>query len=217
RINIDAVSSTAPAVANIILEQVNKSLINKTQAHYNASKILLAWNGDHQLLDVAPTIYYKLLYYVLEYAMKDELGEANFNTFLKTHSMKNTVPRLVADGNSVWWDNIHTKKIKETRSLIFMEAFDRTVNDLVTQLGTDVNKWEWGRVHFLEEVHPIGMRKPFNMMFDVGPAAVPGGNEVINCIGFDLNAKGIYKATYGPAMRIVLDFADIENSKSVLP
>ncbi len=217
RINADAISTSAPAIADIILEQINKSLINKTQAHYSASKILLAWNGDHQLLDVAPTIYYKLLYNVLELAMKDELGETNFNVFLKTHAMKNTVPRLIADGNSVWWDNVNTKKVKETRTLIFIEAFDRTINELVTKLGTDVNKWEWGRVHFLEEVHPIGMRKPFNLMFDVGPAAVPGGNEVINCIGFDLNNKGIYKASYGPAMRIVLDFADIENSKSVLP
>ena len=217
RIDIDAVSPSAPRNVDIILEQVSKSMINKTVTHYNAAKILLSWNGDHQLHDVAPTIYYKLLYYVLQGAMRDELGETNFNTFLKTHVMKNSVPRLLANDNSVWWNYIHTKKITETRSIIFNRAFDKTVNDLVTQFGTDVSKWEWGRVHFLEEVHPVGMKKPFNLMFNVGPTAVPGGNEVINQIGFDLNEKGIYKATFGPAMRIVLDFADIENSKSVLP
>ncbi len=217
RINIDAVSLSATANVKIILEQVNKSLANKTQTHYNAYKALLAWNGDHQLLDIAPTIYYKLIYWVLAYAMKDELGETDFNAFLKTHVMKNTLPKLINDGNSVWWDNIRTKKFKESRTLIFNEAYDKTINDLVAQLGTDVNNWEWGRVHFLEETHPIGMKKPFNLMFNVGPNSVPGGNEVINNIGFDLNEKGIYKSTFGPAMRIVLDFADIENSKSVLP
>ena len=91
--------------------------------------------------------------------MKDELGNTNFNVFLKTHTMKNTVPQLVADGNSVWWDNVSTKRIKETRTFIFMEAFDRTINDLVTQLGTDVNKWEWGRVHFLMEC--VWMLNPY--------------------------------------------------------
>ena len=131
--------------------------------------------------------------------------------------MKNTVPLLLANESSVWWDNIHSPKMKEPRRIIFNHAFDQTVNDLVAQLGTDVNKWEWGKVHFLEEVHPIGMKKPFNLMFNVGPSPVPGGNEVINNIGFDLNEKGIYKSTFGPAMRIVLDFADIENSKSILP
>lgn len=217
RINIDAVSSSAPAITKIILEQVSKSLVNKTQTYYDAYNVLLDWNGDHQLLDVGPTIYYKLIYWVLAYSMKDEIGTSNFNAFLKTHVMKNTVPKLIADANSVWWNNVHTKKIKETRSLIFNEAFDKTINDLVAQLGTNVNKWEWGKVHFLEETHPIGMKKPFNLMFNVGPNAVPGGNEVLNNIGFDLNEKGIYKSSFGPAMRIVLDFADIENSKSVLP
>jgi penicillin G amidase len=59
--------------------------------------------------------------------------------------------------------------------------------------------------------------KPFNMMFNVGPFPVPGGQEVINQMGFDLNPDGVYRVKYGPAMRIVLDMADVESSKSVLP
>jgi penicillin amidase len=61
------------------------------------------------------------------------------------------------------------------------------------------------------------MKKPFNYLFNVGPYASPGGMEVINQVAFPLNGSGIYKASYGPAMRIVIDFADIENSLSVLP
>lgn len=61
------------------------------------------------------------------------------------------------------------------------------------------------------------MKKPFNILFNVGPYPVPGGPEVINQMGFDLTDEGIYRVKYGPAMRIVIDMADIENSKSILP
>lgn len=32
-------------------------------------------------------------------------------------------------------------------------------------------------------------------------------------MGFDLNPDGVYRVKYGPAMRIVLDMADVEGSK----
>ncbi|CAN5531938.1 penicillin acylase family protein [soil metagenome] len=217
RMNTDAVSPAAPAIAHSIIDFVSQDMINKTPAHYDASKKLLLWNGDHQLRDAAPTIYYKLIYHVLQDAMEDEMGKDNFNVFLGTHVMKNTLLSFMENDSSVWWNDINTRDVKETRSKIFDKAFDQTVEELVKQLGPDIDTWEWGRVHILEHEHLIGMKKPFNLFFNVGPYAVPGGQEVLNQIGFTLNGTGIYKAKYGPAMRIVIDFADVENSKSVLP
>ena len=46
---------------------------------------------------------------------------------------------------------------------------------------------------------------------------IKGGNEVLNNTGFSLNGSGEYKVIYGPAMRIVMDFSDIENAISILP
>jgi penicillin amidase len=51
----------------------------------------------------------------------------------------------------------------------------------------------------------------------VGPFPAPGGNETVNNAGFTFASKGAYTASYGPAMRIVIDFADVENAVSVLP
>jgi penicillin amidase len=51
----------------------------------------------------------------------------------------------------------------------------------------------------------------------VGPFPAPGGNETINNSGFDFNGDGQYRATFGPAMRIIIDFADVENAVSILP
>ncbi len=44
-----------------------------------------------------------------------------------------------------------------------------------------------------------------------------GGNETIVNLGFKLDTGGRYPVVLGPTMRIIIDFADIENSLSVNP
>lgn len=217
RIILDAVSPVAPQIAASIFDAIRKELLQKTPQHHQASKILLMWNGDHQMRDVAPVIYYKLIYYILRYSMQDELGEERFNTFLTTHIMRTSLSGFILNDSSAWWNDVNTREVVESRNMIFEKAYDQTIHDLVAQLGSNTDTWEWGRVHILEHQHPIGKKKPFNLLFNVGPYPVPGGQEVINQSGFDLNADGIYRAKFGPAMRRVIDFADIENSRSILP
>lgn len=217
RINTDVQSPVASLLARTIMEAVNEKTINATPQHYQASKKLLTWNGDHDLRDVAPVIYYKFLYHVLHDAMADELGEENFKVYLGTHTMKTSLSSFLANDSSLWWNNVTTKEVQESRNAIITHAYDVSITELIAQLGPEVDGWEWGRVHRLEHAHPIGMKKPFDLFFNAGPYPVPGGSEVINQISMDLNGEGVYNAKYGPAMRIVLDFADVENSKSILP
>ncbi len=53
--------------------------------------------------------------------------------------------------------------------------------------------------------------------FSVGPFETIGGNEVINNQIFDLESTGICKVKAGPSTKRVVDFADVENSLSILP
>lgn len=217
RINTDTESPVAPILARVMVEAVQESVIRKSPQHYQASRTLLTWTGAHELRDVAPSIYYKFLYHILHLSMADELGEENFKAYLKTHAMKTSLNSFLANDQSAWWNNVNTKEVQESRSMIISQAYDLTITELIETQGKKVDSWEWGRVHRLEHIHPIGRKKPFNLFFNAGPYPVPGGPEVINQISAELNPEGIYKAPYGPAMRIVLDFSDVENSKSILP
>lgn len=217
RFNLDVNSPVTPLVAEAILSGIRNEVKKRSALHVNATKALLIWDGDHELLDIAPTIYYKLVYHVLEEAMKDELGEDNFKAFLTTHVMRASILNLVKNDSSVWWNNIETRDVVESRTMIFEKAFEETISELAAQLGSNTDLWEWGRVHVLEHKHPIGMKKPFNLVFNVGPFPVPGGLEVLNQMGFDLNPDGIYHVKYGPAMRTIIDMADVESAMSVLP
>ncbi len=218
KILMDVTSDVYKNNAEIILSTFeDKDVVNKTPLHKKAYDKLKNWNGDHQLNDIAPTIYYKLLSTILSYTMLDELGEDGYNSIINTHTIKKASSLLLKNNNSVWWDNIKTDSVTETRNIIFITAFEKTVNDLQTQLGNNIDDWQWGKVHTLEHGHLIGRQKPLDKLFNVGEKEVMGGNEVINNQAFPLNNEGKYTVSYGPAMRILIDFADYDHSQSILP
>jgi penicillin amidase len=104
-----------------------------------------------------------------------------------------------------------------SRDMIFSSALNSTINELVDQLGKDPNKWTWNKVHTIEHVHPIGRKKPFDKFFNVGPFPVTSGNDVPNKMMYTVDSTGLYKTYSSPALRILIDFADIEASESITP
>lgn len=216
-ISMDTRSPITPQVATIIINEVKPRPGNGSAVAARAAGILKEWDGSHDLDDLAPTIYYKLLFHVLQMSMEDELGKQFFEDLLATHAMKRSFLSFVRNDTSVWWNDVNTKDVVETREMIFEKAFAKTIDELIVELGKDPSTWEWGRVHTVEHKHPIGLKKPFNLFFNAGPFPVPGGPEVINQMGFDLNGDGHYAVKYGPATRIVLDFSNLENGYGVLP
>ncbi|MBN2758651.1 MAG: penicillin acylase family protein, partial [Bacteroidales bacterium] len=213
----DAVSSVHPDVVKTLFSRINKENIEKKSGNYQkAYELLEKWDGNHLKTDIAPTIYYKLLYNVLHNTFADEIGENDFNYLVSSHLMEKTYPSLFKNENSPWWDNIETEN-KEISAEIIENAFISSIDELEKQLGENINEWKWEKVHTIEHVHPIGRKAPFDKIFNVGPFNVKGGNQVINNLDFHLDGDGTYEASYGPAIRILLDFSDIENSISVLP
>lgn len=211
----NTVSTLHPEEAKVILGQIDESKLNGIQKE--AYDVLIAWKGEHDIGSVGPVIFYKLLYKVLEYTFVDELGKKDFSSIVSTHMMERTFPALLKNDSSLWWDNVNTENV-ETRADIFNLAFQQGIDELEKQLGENIEEWKWSKVHILEHVHPIGRSGGVLAdVFNVGPFHVMGGQQVINNIDFHLNGTGLYKATYGPAIRILLDFADVDNSVSVLP
>jgi len=182
-----------------------------------AVNVLKSWKGTNNLEDVAPTIYNKWVYLYLKNTFEDEMGEDNFNMFLGVSVGKQVVANQIKNENSVWWDNIKTKNVKETRKDIVSKSFHEAVSDLQKQLGNTIADWKWGEVHTVEHEHPLGKVAALRGLFNVGPFASPGSNEVINNLFFGFTNEGNYYVKGGPSTRRIVDFSDIENSWSILP
>ncbi|KUJ60441.1 penicillin amidase [Flavobacteriaceae bacterium CRH] len=211
----DNTSSVAPEVVGNLISNVNMKSLSAEENQ--AISTLKSWKGTHNLEDVAPTIYNKWIYLYLKNTFEDEMGSDNFNLFLGLSLGKQIIARQIANENSVWWDNIKTKNIKETRNEIVSKSFHTAIAELQKQLGNTVSDWTWEKVHTVEHEHPMGKVAALRKLFNVGPFADPGSNEVINNQFFGYNEEGKYYVKGGPSTRRIVDFSDIENSWSILP
>lgn len=215
KMTFDNTSIVTPEVVKNLISNVDYNVLSKNEKE--AITVLKSWKGSNNLNDVAPTIYNKWIYFYLKNTFEDELGVANFKQFLGTHIMKQIVAKQMANENSLWWDNILSKSVKETRSQIVSKSFKEAMMSLEKQLGNSVSSWTWNRVHVLEYQHPLGKVAALRRIFNVGPFEVAGANEVINNQYFDYTDDAKYVVKGGPSTRRIIDFSDIENSWSILP
>ncbi len=213
----DFVSDKKVTLAKTFCDAIKNIPELKEKIYTDCYQKLLNWNGDHQTSQTEPAIFYTLLSHIMQNCMMDEMGEDDYHAILSTHTMKNTHSLLCSNDSSVWWDDVTTKNKKETRTEIISKSFLQTVNVLSKWHSKNPDEWTWGKMHTVEHPHPVGRQKPFDKIFNVGPLETGSGNEVINVQGFALNTETNFNVTYGPAMRICIDFNDVENAVSILP
>ena len=208
---------TSPVVPEIIMHltrSVNRSQL--TASEKKAFHILKNWRGYYGKEEVAPVIYTRLWYEFVKNTYKDEMGMA-FKQFANTPLEEKAVASQVKKKQSIWWDDINTKKIEDKEAIV-TKSFQNAITFLQKQLGENVEGWHWKRVTTVEYEHPIGkaggiLRKFFN----VGPFKTNGGDQVINNQIYNIDSTGIYKIKAGPSTRRIVDFSDVENSIAILP
>ncbi len=176
---------------------------------------LTLWDGQYSTLNIPPTVFSQFVYELTKAAMADELGDEQFKNLLGTRALDLALPRLAADENSPWWDNVKTAKV-ETRKDIVRLAWNNTMKHLRETLGKSPNNWGWGKAHTLTHVHPMASQKPFDWLFNVGPFDAPGGREVPNNLSYAIGPAP-WAVTYGPSTRRVIDFADAGQARSINP
>lgn len=210
----DVTSATVSSnIANLATGIDTKNLTPSEKLSLN---YLSKWNGFYGEKEVAPTIYNRFIYEVLVATYKDEMGKS-FNQFINTPYQDKAFVEQIVREESVWWDDVHTKDKKETRTDIVTSSYKKTIAFLGNQLGENVQDWTWDRVISVEHGHALGKVAALRKYFNVGPFKTRGGNEVINNQIFNLDSTGVYKITAGPSTRRIVDFSDVENSLGILP
>lgn len=211
----DVQSSVSPSLVKIILNNISK--VNLSDTEKNAMEILKSWSGDFKKELVAPTIYYKFIYLLLENTFQDEMGEERFKQFLQTHLYKRQIAKQLKLNRSVWWDDVRTKEVKELKDEIITRSFHEAIDALEEQYGDDLDDWLWSSSLSVVHKHAFDKSALLKGYFNVGPFETDGGIEVINNQLFKLNGSGLYEVVAGPSTRRVIDFSDVENAKAILP
>ena len=211
----DVVSSVNLEIIQDLFREIDDEASNEEEAALLDA--LLKWDGKYTTNSREATLYHRWIYNILKNTFEDELGEERFTHFLKTHFHKRLIAPLISKPNSIWWDNIQTADIVESKRDIIRESLKNAFSTLYEDLGPDIDTWTWGRIHTLEHQHPIGQVAALRSFFNVGPFPIEGTREVINNMAFTYSSDSSFKVHSGPSTRRVIDFSDIENSLSILP
>ena len=212
-LQLETINEKSIQNADFLLKQVAEGNFEKYEEILSE---LADWKGNHDLDQTAPTLYYKWLYHTLRLAMEDEIGKEGFESYLQTFIMIGSSSHFFTHEQNKWWDKKNTST-KESRAEIVSEALKVSLEELTQQFGEDQGNWEWEKAVTVEHPHPLGAQKPLDKLFNVRTEAVEANEESVNKLAFKLNGTGSYKVTSGPAMRILLDFENVEESVSVLP
>jgi penicillin amidase len=216
KIQTDVTTDTGRDIINDISKVLgNITTPEITPVEKEALDILKSWDAVYRIESVAPSIYEFTCFHILQEAVEDEFGEKNFNSFLSVADHWNFFKAFIKDDASPLWDDVRTPQ-KETRRDIVLRGFKAAVADLGKNHGKSIKGWQWGNIHTIEYEHPIGMQKPMNLLFNIGPFPAPGGYEVINIFAVDKEARN-YKVSNGPSTRRLIDYADLSKSYTILP
>ncbi|MCV2350723.1 penicillin acylase family protein [Paucibacter sp. Y2R2-4] len=166
---------------------------------------LAAWSGAYSSEARAPVLFQQFLFELTRLALQDEVGEKTFNNLRLTRALDHALPRLMADPSSPWWDKRGTPEV-ETQAQLVAEAWGLTLAHLRTALGSDSKQWRWGFAHTVTHGHPLGLQKPLDKIFNVGPFAAPGSHETPNNMAARIGPAP-WAVVYGPSTRRIIDLA----------
>jgi penicillin amidase len=204
----DEVSLPARRLASLLV----KHLVPSGRLEKQALDELRGWDGRISADSAAASIYG---------VFRNELLRARHG-----EALGDLLPLILGAGPHPLLAAVNSHYFLQTRRVLqFVEAspqdpairrgFHVTVGWLARRFGQNVSSWHWGRLHQLRLEHPLSIRKPLGLVFDVPPFACSGDLETVR-------AAGSWPAEYrvnGPisAYRFIADCGDWDNSLACIP
>lgn len=213
RIQADTYSLPAEALRPYLLQAIPT---NDREARALAA--VRAWDLRYEIDRIGATVfqafYLTLLRRLLGHKLGAELTDRYLASEYERHGSMHMpmVIAAMADPQSHWFVDTKTAR-RTTRDQLVQECYVAAVQWLGCQYGTQVESWQWGRVHTVTLPHaPFGHSWPdwLRRIFNTTPMAARGDNYTVD--GASFLWKTPFAVVHGTALRMIIDFADLEAS-----
>ncbi|MCX7680069.1 MAG: penicillin acylase family protein [Spirochaetes bacterium] len=193
-----------------ILEKAN----NLNHHEKEALQVLKSWNLRYDVDSAGAVVFHFLMHHIMKKGVGDELGD-HFVSYADIPDHWIFLKNFIHNPSSKYWDDVKTAK-RETRDMIIILAMKAAVEDAISRFRTSPTQWKWGEIHRLEYVHPIGLAKPMNLLYNMGPYPIGGEAHIVNRMKTHFG-KMDFKITSIPSTRRLIVVGDPDNSYSILP
>lgn len=218
KIQSDTYSEFGLKLAKIILEvnpktEEGKIKINKLVKH------LKNWDGITDTESIATTITQEFMLTLLKNTFANKVSKDLYEQFVKFGNLNYAAATLLLKLNDKsqenWFDNPNTE-IVESKNQTIIRSLIETYDTLTLELGSDLNKWEWGKIHHIKFKHQMGNIAPFKWFWNTSSKGYSGDLSTVNPGTFtDIHTKP-YHANHGASMRHIIDFGNIEKSDLII-
>ena len=187
---------------------------------------LRKWNHRLDPESTAALVFHYTLQSLLDLVFGDKLADINQDylgisqnpLFLIHGFMLRATTRLLEllsnCESSVWYMDASTGRHR-TREELLQAALTRAVRRIRRDLGDSARRWNWGRIHQVRYVHPLGSVRLFRSMFNRGPFPVGGDATTPNLAAHVPNVlPGLVQVT--ASYRQIFDVGVWDRAQSVL-
>jgi penicillin amidase len=204
---------------NLMAKRIAPLMAKALAAHEETKamgEILSRWDYRDDPDKAAPAIFQSVYRHFAFLVFQDELGDDLAKTMLDDwYFWQERLQAMVLEGTSLWFDNVRTDKVKETRDELFCQAGLKAAQDLGSSVGKDPQQWLWGKIHQMEFVSPI-RRKGFGKgLVGGGSHPAPGSCETLYRGIYGFNEP--FGVTVSASLRMVADLSDEDKVLAVLP
>jgi penicillin amidase len=194
RLQHDELSLPARALVPVLLAALGRRAPAPGTVADSAVRLLASWDFVMRREDAAPLIYSAWMRSLRPMLLRRWLGRAAGTPGLTLGTQR--LLRLVTAP-----DTLLGARPAAARDSIVVAAFREAVAELGKSPGGTPGSWSWGAVHRAAFRHPLAAA------FDLASVARGGDGTTVNATG-----GGNLRQTGGASYRIVVDFADFDNS-----
>ncbi len=218
KIQSDQNSRYAKKMTPILISSLEECKAEMTEMEIAALDQLKNWGFSMPVYSIASTIFEQTYIELTRAIFEDELGPEVYKKFIDQDLMPTyLIDGLIVKKESLWCDNVKTPNKKETFKDNINEAFKAAVVILNNRLGNEVNAWDWGKVHTLTLMHPLGKVKVLDRAFNLnkGPFPVGGSYHTVSPYSFPFDTP--FLSNHGSSHRHIFTVGDWDNSLTVIP
>ena len=217
-IQADQTSRYAEKMTPVFLMHLNECKAEMNEKELQALEELSNWDFAMPVNSIPSAIYEQTYLELTKVIFEDELGLEVYKKFIDQDLMPTyLMDGLRLKGESLWCDNVNTADKKETLKDNINEAFKMAVVSLTERLGEDIMSWEWGKVHSLTLMHPLGKVSVLNKAFNLnkGPYAVGGSYHTVSPYSYPFETP--FLSNHGSSHRHIYSVGDWDNSLTIIP
>ena len=214
RLQNDTFSFHAMDIVPFVFHALRDTAMDLPEAD-RVAEYLRNWNFHFAEEDIATTIFQQFFVKLLENIYRDEMGDSLYHDYLVLANVPIRVTtRLLTQGSSPWFDDVRTETV-ETRDDILLRSLRESIVALRDRLGSDMKTWRWGEIHTVTLQHPLGLLKPLDAVFNLGPFSFPGGATTL--VSGEFRYSDPFAVIIGPSYRQIFDMSAAGEARAILP